>query len=43
MTDYNSSNHENANGLMISQNSGISLKNNFQIDIIDGVMKIIFI
>jgi hypothetical protein len=43
MTDYNSSNHENANGLMISQNSGIALKNNFQIDIIDGVNVLLYL
>jgi hypothetical protein len=42
MTDYNSSNHENANGLMISQNSGIALKNNFQIDI-DGVNVMLYL
>ena len=35
VSEYNKTNHENANGLMISQNSGIANKKNFQIDI-DG-------
>ena len=42
MSDYNSSTHENANGLMISQNSGIALKNNFQIDV-DGVNVMLYL
>jgi hypothetical protein len=35
VSEYNKTNHENANGLMISQNSGIANKKNYQIDI-DG-------
>ena len=35
VSEYNKTSHENANGLMISQNSGIANKKNYQIDI-DG-------
>lgn len=33
LTNYNSTNYDNANGILISQNSGIANKKNFQIDI----------